>query len=77
MSTALKLLDNKSATGLLPLTEEVMRELKEKHPEPATIQGDPFLRGPIQRIPEYFFDGIDEQLILKTTKDTKGSGGPL
>ena len=76
MSTALKLLDNTSATGLLPLTEEVMRELKEKYPKPATIKGDPFLRGPIQRIPEWFFDGTDEQLIPKVAKVTKGSGGP-
>ena len=47
VSAALKLLDNTSAIGLLPLTEEVMRKLKKKHFEPATIQGDPLLREPI------------------------------
>ena len=54
----------------------MMTELKKKHPEPAPIQGDPLLRGPLQPIPECFFDSICEQTILKAAKDTKGSGGP-
>ena len=76
MAAALKLLDQSSSSGLLPLTEEVMCQLEDKHPPPAPIIGDPLLRGPIDNVPDCFFDSIDEQLILKAAKDTKGAGGP-
>ena len=80
VSAALKLLDQSSSSGLLPLTEEVMSQLEEKHPPPAPIvsdrSGDPLLRGPIDNVPDCFFDSIDEQMILKAAKDTKGAGGP-
>ena len=52
-----------------------MTQLKEKHPEPAPIIGDPLLRGPIEKIPDCYFDCIDEQDVLKAAKDTKGAGG--
>ena len=73
---ALKLLDNTSSSGLLPLTEDVMTQLKEKHTEPAHIIGDQLLRGQIDKIPDCYFDCIDEQDVLKAAKDTKGAGGP-
>ena len=76
VAAALKLLDQSSSSGLLPLTEEVMCQLEDKHPPPAPIIGDPLLRGPIDNVPDCFFDSIDEQLILKAAKDTKGAGGP-
>ena len=76
ISAALKLLDKTNSTGLLPLTEEVMKELRSKHPNPVPPTSDSLLCGPIQNIPDCFFDGIDEQAILKAAKDTKGSGGP-
>lgn len=76
VSAALKLLDSTCATGLLPLTNEVMEQLKQKHPEPAPVEGSPLLYGPLLEIPDYFFDPIDEESILKAAKDTKGSGGP-
>ena len=76
ISAALKLLDENSGSGVLELTEDVMKELRKKHPEPADFSFDPILSGPTQPFPKYFFDCIDEQTILKAAKDTKGSGGP-
>ena len=62
--------------GLLKLTDDVMDELRKKHPEPATTTFSPLLSGPTHPVPSYFFDCIDEQTILKSAKETKGSGGP-
>ena len=76
VSAALKLLDSSSSTGLLPLTDEVMEELKKKHPEPAPVNPETLLHGPLHPVPNCFFDSIDEQSILKAAKDTKGAGGP-
>ena len=76
VSAALKLLDDKSSSGVLSLTDDVLNELRQKHPEPSPIQGDTLLNGPLIPVPDCFFDGIDEQTILKSAKDTKGSAGP-
>ena len=76
ITAALKLLDSSSSSGLLPLTKEVMDELKEKHPQPEAARLDALLKGPIQDVPECLFDSIDEHAILKSAKETKGSGGP-
>ena len=65
ISAALKLLDENSASGLLELTDDVMEELRKKHPEPAEVSTDPIMSGPTQPVPRYFFDCIDEQTILK------------
>ena len=56
VSAALELLDNASSSGLLPLNEEVMSELQEKHPDPAPVTGDPLLRGPLKILPSYCFN---------------------
>ena len=53
-----------------------MEELKDKHPCQAPILQDTLLNGPALPVPNYFFDTLDEQEILKAAKDTKGSGGP-
>ena len=76
VSAALKLLDTANTTGLLQLNKEVMEELEIKHPSPAPITGDPLLRGPMEKIPAYLYDSIDEESILNAAKTTKGSGGP-
>ena len=34
------------------------------------------MRGPIEKIPDCYFDCIDEQDVLKAAKDIKGAGGP-
>jgi hypothetical protein len=76
VSAALKLLDKESSTGVLDLTDEVLKDLKMKHPEPAPIQENTLLYGPVDKILECYFDGIDEQTVLRAALNTKGSAGP-
>ena len=75
ISAALKFLDTESSTGVLALSDDVIQDLKQKHPTAAPIADNCLLYGPIDSIPKCFFDSIDEQLILKAALRTKGSAG--
>ena len=44
---ALNLITNNMVGGILPLSEEVIKILVEKHPEPAFANEDSILEGPI------------------------------
>ena len=76
LSAAIKLLDNEGSNGVLKLTEEVMTELQEKHPKAEPVSSNCLLFGPLNEVPEYIFDEIDEHLIMKTALQSKGAAGP-
>ena len=69
-------MDSESLTGLLNLTPEALKRLKEKHPEEADIADESLLYGPIDYIPPGVFDLIDEKMIFDAATKTKGSAGP-
>ena len=75
VSAALKFLDSESS-GVLTCSDEVLKELKSKHPDEASIQENSLLNGPILSIPDCFFDSIDEQSVMNAALRTKGSAGP-
>ena len=64
ISAALKFLDNESTSGVLSLTPDILAELEKKHPEAEPIADNALLYGPIEHIPSYFFDNINETTIL-------------
>ena len=47
-----------------------------KHPHPAPIADSSLLYGPIDFIPKYYFESINEESVLKAALMTKGSAGP-
>ena len=76
VNAALRVLDEESSGGILPLTNTVFQDLQSKHPlsQPATesvmIQGDkPFVDPAI-------FANIDETTIAKCAMKTKDAAGP-
>ena len=69
-------LTDNSDQGLLPVTDVVINELKKKHSDPAPIQSDILLHGPLEQVPSNYFDSIDEGTIHRAAKLTKGAGGP-
>ena len=73
---AIKVLTNNMAGGVLPLNEETLTALKQKHPEASGVVEETLLQGPIKPIHPIVFDIIDENLILKAAKATKGGAGP-
>ena len=76
ISAALKFLSKESENGVLPTTDKVISELKEKHPDPSSIQPDSLIHGPIEHVSKNYFDDIDEDTIKKAAKLTRGAGGP-
>ena len=64
VNSALKFLtEDHDKGGILPLTETVLGDLKEKHPEAGKIHPNTFLQGPIKNTPAGYFDSIDELMI--------------
>ena len=76
LTAAIKLLDNENSSGLLNLPDEVLAQLKEKHPVPAEIEEECLLHGPVDLVPPGIFDVINEQRIFDSALRTKGSVGP-
>ena len=76
ISAALKMLSKDYDNGILKVDDNIMNELKLKHPEPAETKEECLLYGPINKTPNSYFDEIDEQMIAKATRLTKGSSGP-
>ena len=67
---------NKNSKGLLPLSDDVMEQLQEKHPEPQEARLGSLLFGPIEDIPNCLYHHIDGEMIRDAALRTKGSGGP-
>ena len=76
LTAAIKLLDKENSSGLLNLSDEVLAQLKEKHPVPAEIEEECLLHGPADLIRPGIFDLINEQRIFDSALKTKGSAGP-
>ena len=76
INSALRYLSDNSCEGVLPLTDEVMEQLHEKHPAPNNAKLGSLLFGPIEDIPPVIFQQIDAEMIRDAALRTKGSGGP-
>ena len=76
VNAALKFLTDSSDQGVLPVTDELLNDLKMKHPAPAPIQPNILLNGPLEQVPTNYFDSIDEATIRKASKMTNGATGP-
>ena len=61
--------------AVLPLTDDVILQLREKHPEAQRAKLKVLLRGPVQ-VPDSLFLEIDGEMICDAALKTKGSGEP-
>ena len=62
--------------GILPLNEDTLIMLEQKHPEPKEAIDKVLLTEPLQRIHPIVYDVIDEDMVLKAATVTKGGSGP-
>ena len=76
LTAAIKLLDKESSSAFLNLSEEVLAQLKERHPLPAEIEEECLLHGPVDPVPPGIYDLISEQSIFDSALKTKVSAGP-
>ena len=74
ITAALKFLDTDSSSGILTLTPDIIADLEQKHPDAEAIADNTLL--PLDHIPIYVFDCINEENIMKAAMNTKGSAGP-
>ena len=74
INAALLFLSDESYGGVLPLSEEVLQSLRDKHPSPAEIKPNSLLYGPIAELHNVSI-AIDEQDILATAKGAAGPSG--
>ena len=62
--------------GVLPLIDDVMAQLREKHPNPQEARLGPLLFGPVEGVPVSIYRQINGEIVRYATLRTKGSGGP-
>ena len=77
IKSALKYLD-KEGHLLVPvdLNNDVVEELKIKHPSAKPATENNMLNGPVESIPNVIYDTIDETKMFKAALHTEGSAGP-
>ena len=76
INSALRYLSNNDGGGVLPLTDIVMQQLREKHPEAQEAKLGSLLLGPVEDVPDSIYQQINGEMIREAALRTKGSGGP-
>ena len=73
---AIKLLTNKMENDILPLNEETLKMLRQKHPEPKDAPQDVLLNDEVPSVHSIRFEEINGELIRKVALKTRGGAGP-
>ena len=77
INAALRFLNESTSGGVLSLTDDVMNQLREKHPDPQSAKLGSILFGPIEdEMPEALYFQINGEMIREAALRTKGKGGP-
>ena len=76
INSALRFLSDDVYGGVLTLTDDVMRQLFEKHPEAQDTKLGSILFGPIEEVHGSLYQQIDGEMIREAALRTKGSSGP-
>ena len=76
VNAALRLLSSSNSSGILPISEETIKQLHEKHPIGEPLHQEMLLHGPVKFTHPVIFDEIDIALVQKVALRTKGAAGP-
>ena len=76
INSALRYLSENDGGGVLPLTDDVLQQLREKHPEAQEAKLGSMLFGPVEDFPDSIYQHINGEMIREAALRTKGSGGP-
>ena len=75
INSAMRFLSEEGNGGVLPLSDDVMLQLRQKHPEVEEAKIGTLLRGPVQEVIESLFIPIKGQMVRQAALRTNGSGG--
>ena len=77
INSALRFLSETLNGGVLTLTDDVMTQLKQKHPKPQPAKLGSALFGPFNdEIPESIYSEINGEMVRQAALRTKGAGSP-
>ena len=76
INSALRYLSEDHSEGVLPLTDDVVMQLREKHLDAQRAKLGSLLFGPVEDIPDSVYQEINGELVREAALRTKGSGGP-
>ena len=76
VNAAIRLPDDDTSSGVLPLSVDVIKTLRQKRPDAKPSNDTMMLHGPFNHVNEIIFDGINVDLMRKCAIGTKGSHGP-
>ena len=76
INAALRLLDKSGNKGILPISEETIKQLNVKHPVGEPLHDEMMLHGPVQDIHPIIFDDLNSELVRKVAMKMKGAAGP-
>ena len=69
------MLSKECENGVLKIDDDILTELKSKHPPAAEFKQDSLLFGSINKLSHCYFHEINEIMIAKAASLTKGAGG--
>ena len=72
----MRFLNDDACGGVLFLIDNVMLQLRQKHPKAQKAKIRTLLHGPVQEIPESLYLEINGEMIREAALRTKGSSGP-
>ena len=75
INSAVRFLSEDGGRGVLPLTDDVMTQLNEKHPTAEEAKVGSLLFDPVEDVPKLLYYEIDGEMIKEAALRTKGSGG--
>ena len=76
INSALRYLSDDDGGGILPLSDDVMRQLREKHPVPQESHLGSLLFGPIEDVSDTMYYHINGEMVHDAALRTEGSGVP-
>ena len=76
VNSAINLLTNNMESGILPLNNDTLKLLKQKHPKPAKACEDVLLPDEPESVHFVKFESIDGELVRKACMKTRGGSGP-
>ena len=76
ISSALRYLIENDGRGVLRRTDDVLRQLREKHPEAQDAKLGSLLFGPVEDFPHPVYQQINGEMIREVALRTMGSGRP-